>query len=416
MSNTKPPIIERLRVKNYRSLADIDIELGSMNVFVGKNGSGKSSIIDALRFVRDAVAQGIDVAISNQRGINSFRRWSAKGRPYDISIQLNFRQDIERDRDSQENQSWLGEYSFTLGSEGRGEYRVKWERLEITFSKGIQRILEIRNGQWVEFPSDLQHYFTVPISGSVLNLPRYKDILPIRTTANETPITSGDLIFNFLGNAGFYAIYPDNLREPQIPAIPYPLDEKGGNLASVLRELKRSKTADSIDPLREALNRVVEEVQDFSVKQVGGYLVTNLHHIIPDSGRQGPAFELAQESDGTLRMLGILTALYQEPPLALMTIEEPELAIHPGALGVLCDILLEASTRSQVIITTHNPDLIDRFPSKMLRVVEKVDGITHVGPISSIQRQAVAEKLFSPGELMRIEGLRLESEEPVLES
>jgi predicted ATPase len=115
-------------------------------------------------------------------------------------------------------------------------------------------------------------------------------------------------------------------------------------------------------------------------------------------------------------MLGILTALYQDPPLALITIEEPELAIHPGALGVLCDILLEASTRSQVIITTHNPDLIDRFPSQMLRVIEKVAGITYAGPISSVQLQAVKEKLFSPGELMRIEGLRLESEASVLEN
>src|SRR5258706_6425025 len=198
MSITMPPIIERLRVKNYRSLADVDIDFGSMIVLVGKNGSGKSNIINVLRFVRDAVAHGLDVAISNQHGINSFRRWSAKGRPYDITIRLNLRQELDTDHHSQESQSWIGEYGFTLGGESRGEYRVKWERLEITFSKGLQRVLEIRNGQWIESPSDLRHYFTVPISGSALNLPRYKDIRPIRTTTStgEIPLTSGDLIFN----------------------------------------------------------------------------------------------------------------------------------------------------------------------------------------------------------------------------
>jgi predicted ATPase len=289
MSVMMPPIIERLRVKNYRSLADVDIDLGSMTVFVGKNGSGKSNIVDVLRFVRDAITHGLDVAISNQRGVNSFRRWSAKGRPYDITIRLNFRQEFDTNHHPQENQSWVGEYGFTLGSESRGEYRVKWERLEITFSKGLQRILEIRNGQWIEFPSDLQHYFTVPISGSILNLPRYKDILPIRTTTStdEIPLTFGDFIFNFFGNANFYMIYPGSLRDPQRPASSYPLEENGQNLASVLRELKRSKTTDAIDPLRKALNRVVEEVSDYSVKQVGGYLVTNLHHTVPESGRQG---------------------------------------------------------------------------------------------------------------------------------
>jgi predicted ATPase len=84
-------------------------------------------------------------------------------------------------------------------------------------------------------------------------------------------------------------------------------------------------------------------------------------------------------------------------------------------MGVLCDVLQEASARSQVIITTHNPDLIDRFPSEVLQVVEKANGITNIGSVSENQRVAIARKLFSPGELMRIEGLQRETHEAVAE-
>jgi len=114
-------------------------------------------------------------------------------------------------------------------------------------------------------------------------------------------------------------------------------------------------------------------------------------------------------------MLAILTALYQDPSRSLLTIEEPELTIHPGALGVLRDVLQEASLRSQVVITTHSPDLISGFPAGVLRAVEKANGVTQVGPVSDAQREAIEEMLFFPGELMRMEGLHTEAAKPLPE-
>jgi predicted ATPase len=171
-------------------------------------------------------------------------------------------------------------------------------------------------------------------------------------------LTAPDELYRFFADASFHTIYPDSLREPQKPGNDYPLDERGQNLASVLRSLQRNP--DTYGVLNDSLGRVVEGVSSYSVRPIGGFLVTRLQHASAEGGRRGPAFDLSQESDGTLRMLGILAALYQEPARALLTIEEPELTIHPGALGVLCDVIQEASARSQVIITTHSPDLIDR--------------------------------------------------------
>ena len=119
----------------------------------------------------------------------------------------------------------------------------------------------------------------------------------------------------------------------------------------------------------------------------------------------GPWFDLSQESDGTVRLLGLLTAFYQEGPASLIGVEEPELTVHPGALAVLAEVMVEASYRSQVVATTHSPDLIDRLPIESLRAVEMRDGCTEVGPVSKIQTNAVLKGLFSAGELHSMEGL-----------
>lgn len=108
-------------------------------------------------------------------------------------------------------------------------------------------------------------------------------------------------------------------------------------------------------------------------------------------------------------MLAILVALYQTPAPPLIVIEEPEANLHPGALGVLADVIKEASLRTQVIITTHSPDLIDHFDPEVIRVVERVDGVTVVGKVQENQREIIRQKLYRPGELMRVEGLQRET-------
>jgi len=110
----------------------------------------------------------------------------------------------------------------------------------------------------------------------------------------------------------------------------------------------------------------------------------------------------------------MLVALYQyQPSIPLLALEEPENALHPGALAVLSDVLYEASRQHQIITTTQSPDLISRFKVNELLVVERVSGISEIGPVDEMQREAVEEKLFTTGDLLRIEGLR---RQPVISS
>jgi predicted ATPase len=216
-------------------------------------------------------------------------------------------------------------------------------------------------------------------------------------------MTTPEQASEVLVQSSSYDFTPHLLRSPQRVVDSTPLDERGANLVAVLRSVLNGLDGDT---LRQSLRALVDGVQDVEVQALGGHLVAEL---VYGTGGDGAAeqvrFDLGLESDGTIRLLAILAALYQSPPRTLTVIEEPERNIHPGALGVLADVIKEASTRGQVLITTHSPDLIDKFDADDIRVVERVDGATVVGRMDRTQREVVREKLFTTGELMRVQGL-----------
>jgi predicted ATPase len=379
-------MIKSVWVKNYRSIADIRVNLEPVTILVGHNGSGKSNFVDVFRFIYDAFRLGLDAAIASRDGMSTLRRWSAKGRPYDVEIGFTL-----------ETDAFTGTYSFILGGERRGEYTVKREQCIIKESATEQEVrYETNNGVWVYAPKN--------VSPSLTNRTL---VFPLLATTQ--PYT---MLYNYVTSFAFYNISPNAMAGPQKPANPYPLDEQGSNFASTLREMQRTNRS-RMELLRESLNAALPDVVDFQVSQVGGYLVTRLKHKMPN--HEQATFDLFQESNGTLRLLGILVALHQDDQHTLLALEEPELTIHPGALGVLWDEIEAVSDRSQVFITTHSPDLLDMCRVDQLRVVEKIEGITLINSIEETQRIAIKEHLFAPGELMRAQGLRRSEQVTLLE-
>jgi predicted ATPase len=112
-------------------------------------------------------------------------------------------------------------------------------------------------------------------------------------------------------------------------------------------------------------------------------------------------------SDGTIRAAGVLAALFQpavtQSQTSLVGIEEPEIALHPAAAGVLFDALSEASHQVQVIATSQSPDLLDRddLDVNAVRAVSMTHGLTTIGEIDEPSRRIVKDKLYTLGELMR---------------
>ncbi len=115
-------------------------------------------------------------------------------------------------------------------------------------------------------------------------------------------------------------------------------------------------------------------------------------------------FESAQESDGTLRVAGIITALLQNPAPTLIGIEEPELTVHVGAIPLLFDYLKQASRRGQVLVTTHSVELLERLDVGDIRVVDRRDGVTTVAPVCQEQRNAIKSRLLTVGDVVAMEG------------
>ncbi len=92
---------------------------------------------------------------------------------------------------------------------------------------------------------------------------------------------------------------------------------------------------------------------------------------------------------------------------SLILLEELETALHPGATRVLLDAMSEASEHSQVVVTTHSPDLLDQkdIPEDSVLAVEAEEGVARIGPIDEVGRSAIRDRLFTAGDLLRTAGL-----------
>lgn len=388
-------MITRVQVKNFRNLANIDVHLGPLTVLVGRNGTGKSTFLDVLRFVRDALRSGLSVAVGGRGGINALLSWSPGAWINHIEVSLEVKEN-----------DGVAYYSFMLVRGQEEVCYVKHELLELVSSDQSTRTsFETRDGKWVSPPTDFligaEKALGIRIDTGTLMLPSlstfFEDLRPVYSNLTAT---------------NFYALFSNTLRLPQRQISEAILLEDGHNLATTLRSIGKQGQYQS--DLVSSLGRVAEGVCGIRVQEAGGWLLTELEHEAQNG--QTAWFPLAQESDGTLRVLGLLAALYQSAPHSLIAIEEPELSIHPGALAVLSEVIEEAATRSQIIVTTQSPDLISRFSADQLRVVERVGTETQIGPIDEGQREAINNQLFSAGDLLRIEGLHVSTQEEAVTS
>jgi predicted ATPase len=375
-------MITKLYVSNYRSIGEgVEVDLGRLTALVGPNGAGKSSLADALRFIADALRMPLSSALAERGGIGALLHAGADHGGIELRVDV-------------ENEHGEGWWSATIEQQnGHGGFRV--EREEAAWRP---RANDIPNG--VRFLRTLKgwegppEYVPMALSLQDLALPHYGAQGVLAHLAHE------------LENMAVYAIFPNTLRAPQAPNPNHPMSSGGENWASTLAALDWGF---SRPELVAGLGRLVGDIDDYEVTDVGGrYLIPRFCHRV--AGEHGSARWLAaaQESDGTLRLAGILAALFQQPSPTLLGFEEPELAIHPGALPVLYDFLAEGSVRSQILLTTHSPDLLDLLALDDVRVVERRRGATTVARVEPRQRDLVKKRLLSASEILHAEGLQPE--------
>jgi predicted ATPase len=175
-----------------------------------------------------------------------------------------------------------------------------------------------------------------------------------------------------------------------------------------------------LDQLSTHAGPVKERIEEYLAKVVPGIVGVDSRVVGPKetlefrqtvAGAKAPwRFLAANMSDGTLRALGVLVAIFQSTNgtrVPLVAIEEPEIALHPAAAGVLRDSLRDASRNTQLLVTSHSPDLLDdsSFDPDTLLAVAAIDGSTVIGPLDDGGLKALKKQLYTPGELLRMNQL-----------
>jgi predicted ATPase len=388
--------LTRVRLRHYRSIAGADVRVGRLLLLVGPNGSGKSNFLDALRLVSEGLQTSLDQALRARGGVGEVRRRST-GHPTHAVIELDF-----------QGAGFTGEYGFEIAAAKGGGYRISREwclvRPHPGASSGAAHPpleppfetvgFRVENGQVVE-PADA---VMPPASDQRLYLVAAAGLGPFR------------LVFDGLAGISVFSLNPDAMRMPQTPDAGDFLRRDGSNVASVLHRLehRHGRGPDDVRRIADYLQRIVPGMHGVSRADLGNWETLEFTQEVPGA-RHPWRFQAQSVSDGTLRALGVLVALFAGTgsTLSPVGIEEPESALHPAAAGVLMDALRDASERRQVLVTSHSPDLLDRHdiaPSELC-AVRSVGGETRIGPLDAAGALALRERLYTPGELLRTDQL-----------
>lgn len=383
------PWLNRVRIVNYKSIADCDVILGPLTVLVGPNGAGKSNFLDALAFLGEAVATTPHQAAETRGGMGEIlRRVPERAEEFAIAVEVTVPWGPEEDQ-------WA-----------RGTYGFKLRRSVRAGRRPVEVVSERCSLRW----KDKEDRFSVE-KGQVDN-PGMPFVKTIEADRLYLPVTSAQPnytpLFGALRNMRFYNLDPHTLRLPRPESDSGVLGRLGEHLGDVIGQL-----ADSHPEMKrrydDYLTATVPGVVSLDRKHTGSYVTVELSEQMPD-GVVG--FGPDAMSDGTIRAAGVLAALFQPwtigGSISLVGIEEPEIALHPGAAGVLFDALTEASERVQVIATSQSADLLDRDDAtpEMVRVVTNEDGLTVIGELDDASRAIVGERRLTLGELMRANQLQ----------
>lgn len=373
---TSPVLIPRVVMKNYKSIEACDVRLKNLTFLVGANGSGKSNFVDGLRFVSDSLRASLDHALRDRGGINEVRRRSS-GHPTHFSIRLDLRVN-----------GFNGHYAFSVGAKKNAGFEVQVEECQIgTHFYSVQSGLVKRSTLTSPPPAAPDRLYLVNAAG----------VQPFR------------LVYDALSRMGFYNLNPEEIRELQPPDPGNLLRRDGSNLASVLGQLAAHSPITK-KRIEEYLEKVVPGVVGVERRNVGPKETLEFRQVV--GGAQKPwRFYASSMSDGTLRALGVLVAIFQATngtDVPLVGLEEPEVALHPAAAGLLRDGLRDASTRTQLLVTSHGSDLLDDKdldPDTILAVASQA-GATLVGPVSGQGLKVLKEHLYTAGELLRLDQLK----------
>ena len=407
LNQAKPPFLRRVRIRGYKSIAFCDVTLEPLTILVGRNASGKSNFLDALAFLRDLMEMRATEAVNERKGWRSIHCRTGSTPLIEMGVEGTF---------ESFKSTWDADYSFSLEIADQNQIRVRQESLTLSQHGRDRRCgYRIHEGdlEWIgreHFEDDSEWT---------------SEIVPQQASANDKLDDPrlfkrrryDRLLLSVVGTQPFvdfaeglrascvYNFQPPAIRVHQpITASPI-LARDGANLARAIEGLREIEPV-TIRRIGQYLKAIVPGVAEFYTQEYGDFETVRFR-LEAKSDQPPLEFDASSMSDGTLRILATLVAAFQivlpSGFPGFIGMEEPETALHPAAMRALVAALDEATLRTQILLTTHSPDLLDAPEIKPanVRVVQMIDGQTVIGPVDEASVSIVRDHLSTLGGLER---------------
>ncbi|MEG4858639.1 AAA family ATPase [Microcoleus sp. K1-B6] len=359
--------LTHLQIKNFRSLADVNIQINPLNIIFGPNGAGKTTLLDTIWFVRDCAIRGVDLA-SSERDHGIGLLWDGADEGENISIKIvtpSGEYEVSFGYSSGRIEPFAGEKLFSdsdnplivriIGSDKAQVYRTDLQKLEFITLREPEKLALSR---YVAF----EH--SEPTASNIDNL--------LRVVRNYNSRSASLFKIKRFGSES------DSGER---------LQDRCENLWSVLRNLHDKRVIDErYDTIISFMQESFPAFDNLFFEQTGRYTV---YGNFLEKGRRKP-IRASGVSDGHLQMLINLTALFSEGQnrSSLILFDEPEISLHPWALAVFAKAVKLATEKwnKQVFIATHSPVLISQFePENILTAELDKEGKTVLKRISEIE-------------------------------
>jgi predicted ATPase len=330
-----PSSLKTVTIRGFKSIEALEaFALRNLNVLIGANGSGKSNFVDFFRLLSAMSNEALQKFVNEQGGDGLFYLGPQHTRM--ISARMEFGENI---------------YEFELTPKAGSGIQISDERAQFTGGRGIGTMKSIGSG------------------ASESSLKKRKDEPANLGTGRGVP----GHVFDAVSNWTVYHFHDTSMfapmRREQSARDFEKLRPDAANIAAFLLHL-REKNENSYTLIRDTVRLVAPFLDDFLLRpeERGGEDKIRLEW--RQKGSDFP-FQPIHFSDGTIRFICLATALLQPRLPAAVVIDEPELGLHPVAITLLAELIRSAAKRTQVVVSTQSPTLLDHFEPEDIVVVNR---------------------------------------------
>jgi predicted ATPase len=356
--------IEAIRIENFRVFKNVTISsIPAMSVFVGANGTGKTTLFDVLGFLRDALIHNVRQALAKRGGFQEVVSRDSEG---PILIEIKFR--------SQPNEP-LVTYQVSIGLCDR---LPVVEREVLKYRRGSRgqpwHFLDFKNGEGDAITNEQDYKRSDAQEHREYQKLDSADILAIKGLGQFQRFQVVSDFRKLIENWHVSDFHISDARPSQEAGYAEHLSSRGDNLPLVAQFMYENHRATFNEVLMKMSQRVPGVSKVEATETQDGRIVLRFQ----DGSFKDP-FIARYVSDGTIKMFAYLLLLYDPSPHPLLCVEEPENQLHPELLEELAEEFRMYSQRGgQVFISSHSPDFLNGTELNEIFWLQKSSGYTQV--------------------------------------